>query len=240
MLILCPGIVKAAGKAPPVARLTTRTSEAKAAADALSRTNLSTRKQTRPSADSDSDSDVAVVRSRAAAQQKQTQMPKPAAPLANKQQAVAPHESDSDDSLMHAPRQRTMRALQPSNSLAQKAKAGESVDRRSSKDSRASTAERPHVQAQTAALAPGAGVRSAGRQQSATLSKLQPANAESTDNDSDEEQWKAAAARPPRAGLPQGPQVSTTHFPTWHNHVPLSTSHKQQEGLLLHLKYTCA
>lgn len=194
-------------------RLTARRPAAKAAAEGLSRTTSSASASRPPVArlaDSDSDTDVTTVgrrRPKANMLQQTRLQSKGTAPVNNKQQ---PAESDSDDELM---RRRSIQSAQPANTLAQKAKLTHTADRRSSRDSRASTTDRPPAQS-TASNATAIRQKTApSKQPAAAFVKLQSANVESTDNDSDEEHWRAMSARPPRPRPPQaGPvQVCEAH-----------------------------
>lgn len=190
-------------------RLTSRVSSSKAALDGLNRTtsSLSTSRQAvaaRP-ADSDSDTDIATggrLRSRAETQQHSRKPSKATGPARDKQQTAVSAESDSDDALMH---RRSKKMSQSAGALSQKAKLADTVDRRTSKDSRGSTADRPSSQPILSSAAATSSKWLAGRQTAAANLKLQAANVESTDNDSDEEHWKAISAkayriRPPQAG----------------------------------------
>ena len=171
--------------------------------------SMSTSRQsvTAKPADSDSDTDVAVgsrLRSRADTSQQTRKQSKPEASARNKQPAAASAESDSDDDLL---RQHSKQAVQPASSLAQRTKLSDSVDRRSSRDSRASTSDRLPAPSQVGKAAATPGKHLAGKQQAAALAKHQSANVEATDDDSDEEHWRAKSARPPRARPPQAGPV---------------------------------
>ena len=198
-------------------RLTARGPAAKA--EGLSRTT-SIASASRPPvaarlADSDSDTDVATVgrlRPKANMLQQTRLQSKGTAPVNNKQQ---PAESDSDDELM---RRRSIQSAQPANTLAHKAKLTHTAGRRSSRDSRASTTDRPPAQS-TASNATAIRQKTApSKQPAAALVKLQSANVESTDNDSDEEHWRAMSARPPRPRPPQAGPVQVCEAHQLHSH----------------------
>lgn len=230
------GFLQAAVKPPAGGnRLTSRSSGAKAAAEGLNRTvsSMSTSRQsvTAKPADSDSDTDVAVgsrLRSRADTSQQTRKQSKPDTPARNKQPAAAPAESDSDDDLL---RRRSKQAVQPASSLAQRTKLCDAVDRRSSRDSRASTSDRLPAPSQLGKAAATPGKHFAGKQQAAALAKDQPANVEATDDDSDEDHWRAKSARPSRARPPQaGPvQVKGQHQQF---HIPPDTVLITATGLM--------